>query len=166
MLVAAAVGALISAGATYAIVQDKPTSPPAEELQDEAPARPPAELVDSEHGFELCRSAAERVGGPGSEVVAAFDTTAGAYAAAAAPAGREVSRPSGLTAFAESRLAEGPETPLFVCYIDPAEPMAIRAESPHRVRALVDGYGGAFAEVMGNRAEIEVIRPGEPSYWP
>lgn len=158
VLVAAAVGAVISGGVTYAVVE-----PPA--ARDHARAAPPDELVDSEQGLELCRGAAERVGGPGAEVAAAFDTTAGAYANAAAE-GSRINPPTGLTDFARVRIAEGPETPLFVCYIDAAEPMAIRAEPPHRVRALVDAYGGASEEVMGNVKDIRMIRPGALGYWP
>lgn len=165
LLIAAVVGALISGGLTYAIVRDGAPPAPPEEMNDPAPAEPPEELVDSEHGLELCRSAAERVAGPRSQVAAAFDTTAGAYATAAAASSR-INPPSGLTDFARVRVAEGPETPLFVCYIDAADPMAIRAEPPHRVRALVDGYGGAFGEVMGNREQMEMIRPGDVGYWP
>lgn len=160
MLLAAVVGALISGGVTYAVVGDK--APVAREEERRAV---PGELVDSEQGLQLCRGAAERVAGPKAQVAAAFDTTAGAYATGAAQSSR-INPPSGLTDFARIRVAEGPETPLFVCYIDAAEALSIRADPPHRVRALVDGYGGASEEVMGNREDIRMIRPGEPGYWP
>lgn len=158
LLLAAVVGALIAAGTTYSLVREDAPAP-------EAPTTPPEALVDSEQGLELCRGAAERVAGPGAQVAAAFDTTAGVYAAAA-QADSPINPPSGLTDFARVRVAEGPDTPLFVCYIDAAEAMSIRAEPPHRVRALVDGYGGATEEVLGNRAKIKMLRPGDPGYWP
>lgn len=160
LLGAALLGGLVSWGVTYAVVRDEAAMSRSEERR-----RPPDSLVDSEQGLELCRVAAERVAGPGAQVAAAFDTTFGAYATAAAE-GSRVNQPSGLTDFARVRLAEGPETPLFICYIDAAEPMAINSEPPHRVRALVDGYGGATEEVMGNRKVIRMIRPEEPGYWP
>lgn len=160
LLVAATAGALLSAGLTYALVREEAPAPP-----KAAPTRPPEALVDSEQGLELCRGAAERVAGAGAQVAAAFDTTAGAYATAAAT-GSRINPPTGLTDFARVRVAEGPDTPLFVCYIHAAEPMAISSDPPHRVRALVDGYGGATEEVLGNRAKIKMLRPEEPGYWP
>ena len=120
--------------------------------------------MDSEQALEMCRSLGERWAGEGAEVAAAFDTTAGGYAAAAA--GKSpINPPSGLTDFAQKKLAEGPETPLYICYWDQDEKFFTRTDPPYRVRALVDTDGGAYSELNGSPSSLDLVRPEHDEFW-
>ena len=160
LLLAGVIGAVVGAGVTYSLTRETAHPPAAEEPP---PSRPPADMVDSERGLELCRSAGSRqIPGDRPRLLAAFDTTAGYYADWTLD-GRPY-EPLAVNNFVAEKVGLGRETPLTVCYFDSKEDFAVRVKPPHRVRVLVDGHGGSFTDSIGPRDSFDVKRPGDGPY--
>ena len=147
LALAAVIGAVVSAGATYSL------------LREPAPSLPPEELIDSDYALELCRSAAYgQIPGERPTLLAAYEITAGEYAAWALDV--RPGEPSAVNNFVREKLERSPTTPLTVCYFETGEPFTIDVPTPHRARVLVDQYGGAFTDTMGSTS-LKVTRPGD-----
>lgn len=161
LVLTAFMGGLAGAGGTYILMRE--SSPPAA-AKKPPPSRPPADMVDSEHGLAACRAAVskEMLGGP-YRMLAAYDTTAGAYADWSGVRSDQIGAAGN---FVLEKLKAGRDIPLTVCYFDTDKPFSVRVTPPHRARMLVDQFGGSFTESIGNRDSFEVRRPGDGPYHP
>lgn len=134
-------------------------------LREPAPSLPPAELIDSDYALESCRTAgALQIPGDRPALLAAYESTAGEYAAWALDV--RPGEPSAVNNFVQEKLERSPATPLTVCYFETDEPFTIDLPTPHRARVLVDQHGGAFTDTMGSRTSLNVRRPGDGPFHP